>query len=179
MLTPLLRGFQSWPVLGTQWAADTGCYAQAERFNLDVYFDWLAARRQFSGDCIFATAPDKVGDAHTTWELSKDVLPRIRDVGFNPSFIAQDGFNTTAIDWDSFDCLFVGGSTSWKLSLHAVRVCAEAKARGKWLHIGRVNTWRRLIHYAAKVDADSVDGTLVRFGRDIYTPKILRWFGEV
>jgi hypothetical protein len=47
------------------------------------------------------------------------------------------------------------------------QVVAEARQRGIWVHMGRVNSLRRLA-YAASIGCDSIDGTQwVRF-RDTY-----------
>lgn len=44
-----------------------------------------------------------------------------------------------------FDVLFLGGSTAWKLGSAARRLTTEAKARGKQVHMGRVNSLKRLM----------------------------------
>jgi hypothetical protein len=54
--------------------------------------------------------------------------------------------------------IFIGGSTDWKLSQHAVAIIKAAKALGKWAHVGRVNTPARF-EYFEKLGADSIDGT--------------------
>lgn len=59
--------------------------------------------------------------------------------------------------------IFVGGSTEFKLATLA-QWGALAAAKGCWLHIGRVNTMRRL-YLCAAAGADSFDGTSVsRYG---------------
>jgi hypothetical protein len=59
--------------------------------------------------------------------------------------------------------IFVGGSTEFKLA--SLTAWGElAAARGCWLHVGRVNTMRRL-YLCAAAGADSFDGTSVsRYG---------------
>lgn len=69
---------------------------------------------------------------------------------------------------------FIGGSTAWKLGPHARRLVADAKRRGKWVHMGRVNSLKRF-RYAAAIGCDSCDGTYLRFGPDINLPKVLSW----
>jgi len=78
------------------------------------------------------------------------------------------------VDWDSFDALFIGGSTEWKLGPEARAFSSEAKARGKWLHMGRVNTWRRY-EIAESFGCDSVDGTTILFGPSKNLPIVLGW----
>ena len=60
----------------TLWAADNGCFTNPNLLVED-YLTWLANLSQFVETCLFAVAPDVVGDARETWQRSKDVLPRI------------------------------------------------------------------------------------------------------
>jgi hypothetical protein len=80
--------------------------------------------------------------------------------------------------WPWFDVLFLGGSTAWKLGPAARRLTAEAKARGKRVHMGRVNSLRRL-RYADATGCDSADGTFLAFGPDVNLPALLGWLRVV
>lgn len=176
MLTPMMGNNPD--LSRTQWGADTGCFANPSAFSLARYLSWLETRSIYRSTCLFATAPDVVGDAEATWEKSRDVLPLIRSLGYPAALVAQDGIQDIAIDWDAFEVLFVGGTTDWKLSESTYRLVAEAKRRGKWTHQGRVNSQRRLI--ASMVGGyDSADGTYVAFGPDVNTPKLLRWLDSI
>lgn len=155
------------------WAVDNACFSQGERFDLGAYLCWLVTlpRRDH---CLFATAPDVVGDAVATWKRSASVLPVLRRLGFRAALVAQDGLDPAALDWDAFDCLFVGGSTAYKLSEAAYAVVREAKRRGKHTHMGRVNSERRL-RAAAVGGYDSADGTFLKFGPDKNLPRLVGW----
>ena len=158
------------------WAADNSCYAQGNRFKLDDYLEFLAelpARER----CLFATAPDVVGDAEATWVRAAPVLPKIRDLGYPAAYVAQDGINPETLDWDAFDCLFVGGTTEFKLSDLATDLVAEARLRKKWTHMGRVNSWRRF-EKACEVGYGSCDGTLLVFGPECNLPRIQAWLAR-
>lgn len=157
------------------WAADTGCYSASSTFRLLVYLDWLQALPR--GTCLFATAPDVVGDAVTTWGRSMDILPIIRERGFKAALVAQDGIERVDLDWTAFDVLFMGGSTEFKLSEQAYGLVREAKARGKWCHMGRVNSKRRYMA-AAKSGYDSADGTYLKYGPDVLLPKLQGWISD-
>jgi hypothetical protein len=74
--------------------------------------------------------------------------------------------------------LFVGGTTSWKLSEVAYGLVQEAKRRGKFVHMGRCNSRQRLIA-AAVGGYDSADGTYVAFGPDKNLPKLMGWLEEL
>ena len=133
----------------------------------------VAVRRR----CLFATAPDVLGDAQATWARSRPWLPLIRNLGIPAAIVAQNGAEDHAPLWDNahlWDVLFVGGDTTWKLSDDAHDVVREAQFRGKWVHVGRVNSWRRL-SLLADWDVDSVDGTYLRFGPDTNGRQLSRW----
>lgn len=163
---------------GLTWAADTGCYGQPTRHDDDRYLAWLADRQHAVSRCLFATAPDVVQDADATMARALPMLPRIREVGFKAALVAQDGLEDMDVPWDAFDVLFVGGSTSWKLSEAADQIVAEAKWRGKWAHAGRVNSLRRLRRCAVS-GYDSADGTFLAFGPDVNLPRLRGWLDDL
>lgn len=156
-------------VPGALWAADNACFAG--NFDETKWLRWLD--RQPREDCLFAVAPDVVGDAVATWERSSPWLPKLRAMGFRAALVAQDGIESLAVEWDAFDVLFIGGSTEWKLSHHAFEIAREARARGKHVHVGRVNSFSRYRAWAPF--ADSCDGTYLAFGPDTNLPKLLAW----
>lgn len=194
------------PVAGAVWCADNGCFGKGYPGD-EAWLSWLAARADRADSCLFATAPDVVGDAAATLERSLPWLPKIRALGFPAALVAQNGLESLAIPWDSFDALFLGGSpecipcghvfrerrspkrdercpkcgrqlTEWKLGPHASQLAAEAKRRGKWVHMGRVNSLRRL-RYADDIGCDSADGTFLAFGPDANLPRVLRWTRDI
>lgn len=158
MLQP---GMGNLPPVGQPWAADNGRYSRPDTYSDAAYLAWLA-KRPYRDACLFATAPDVVGEAAATLALSAPMFARIRALGYPVALVAQDGLEDEAVPWDDFDALFIGGTTTWKLSEAAHELAAEAKRRGKWLHMGRVNS-RRRVRLAAAMGCDSVDGTFLRF----------------
>lgn len=176
MLTPMMGNRPN--MAATYWAADTGCFNQPEKFHLTEYLDWLEDRQAYTARCLFATAPDVVGDALATLASSHEVLPMIRDRGYRAALVAQDGLENLSVPWDLFDCLFIGGSTEWKLSESAYELAAQADERGKWVHQGRVNSWRRL-KAAAVSGIDSADGTYLAFGPDINLKRLNGWLDSL
>lgn len=169
MLTPVM-GSSATP--GLRWAADTGCFKDPDGFDLARYLTWLGRWTATAGPGLFATAPDVLGDPLETWRRSAPVLPVLRQHGYAAALVSQDGL--TDPDWDAFDCLFTGGTTHWKLSEAAYQLAAEARTRGKWVHMGRVNSAKRYL--AAKAAGyHSADGTFVGFGPDIRLPEVGRW----
>lgn len=158
------------------WGADNGCFAHPERFDADRYAGWLADRPPET--CLFATAPDVVGDAVATLNRSLPFLRRVRELGYPAALVAQDGLERCWIPWSMFDVLFVGGSTEWKLSPAAAAIVAEAKRRGKRAHMGRVNSFKRLA-YAEEIGCDSADGTFLCFAPKANLPRLESWLDRL
>lgn len=181
------------------WAADNGCFSQGDRFNLGEYLEWLRDLSPRAGSCLFATAPDVVGDARATWERGREIFPVIRALGFPAALVAQNGLRLgpqrelhvhlddrtdswTGIEvpWDSFDVLFIGGDDGYKvgpmnLGRASVRTLVwEAKARGKRVHMGRVNSLVRL-RLAQWMECDTADGTFLAFGPRVNLPRLTGW----
>lgn len=157
------------------WAADNGCFCAGERFDEFRFLCWLMGLRRWIPTCLFAVAPDVLGDALATWRRSRDWLGAIRVLGYPAAFVAQDGWEALAVDWSSFDVLFIGGSTEFKLASRPL--CIEARERGKWVHVGRVNSKRRYDHFADV--ADSCDGTFVIYGPRANIPKVTNWVDSI
>lgn len=149
------------PPEGQVWAADNGRFSAPQNYSDEKYLEWLA--RMPAESCLFATAPDVVGNAGATLAMSNPMLRRIREAGYKVALVAQDGLEGMMefILWDDIDCLFIGGTTKWKLGEGARVVAAEAKRRGKWVHMGRVNSLRRM-RYAETIGCDSADGTVLK-----------------
>jgi hypothetical protein len=162
---------------GVEWIADNAVFAGKYPGD-EAYLAWLADRAHLASTCRFVVAPDVVADAAATVALSAPMLPRIRALGFPAALVAQDGLEHLDVPWDAFDCLFIGGTTEWKLGPAAALLTAEAKRRGKWVHMGRVNSRLRL-QYAEHIGCDSADGTYLAFGPDRNLPTLARWLREI
>lgn len=154
------------------WCADNGCFGKG--FDENNWWAWLVKHADKASTCRFATAPDVVGDAEATLERSLPWLPKIRELGYPAAFVAQDGIENTVVPWTEFDVLFIGGSTEFKLGPTARRYANEARERGMWVHMGRVNSLRRL-RYADAIGCHSADGTKITFAPDENLPLILHW----
>jgi hypothetical protein len=106
------------------------------------------------------------------------MLERIRAIGYPVALVAQDGLEHQPVPWDDIDALFLGGTTTWKLSAAAADLTDEAHARGLHVHMGRINSRRRLRH-AAAIGCHSADGTYLAYGPDKNLPKLLSWLNTV
>lgn len=157
---------------GVAWCADNGCFS--DKFDERKWWKFLTDNAHAAADCLFAVAPDVVGDAAATLARSLPWLPKIRALGYPAAFVLQDGATDEFVPWGDFDCLFIGGTDEFKLGPIALQYVAEAKARGKWVHMGRVNSERRF-EYARAIGCDSADGTFLKFGHDANLPRLMTW----
>ncbi|QAY16193.1 DpdA-like tRNA-guanine transglycosylase [Arthrobacter phage Sonali] len=158
---------------GSVWCADNGCFGKGYPGD-EKWLAWLDRRKDQAGSCLFATAPDVVGDAVATLARSAPFLPLIRAMGYPAALVAQDGLEDLVVPWDDFDVLFIGGSTEWKLGPAARELVRQAKARGKHVHMGRVNSGKRY-RYAESIGCDSVDGTFLRFAPTENLQRLRAW----
>jgi hypothetical protein len=140
---------------GVPWAMDNFAFSG---FDPTRFAACLGAWREFAPTCLWVAAPDVVGDAAATWARFAVWERTITEAGYPLALVAQDGLENMPIAWDCFDALFIGGSTEWKLSDTAALIVREAKGRGKWVHMGRVNSIKRL-NYATALGCDSIDGS--------------------
>jgi hypothetical protein len=162
---------------GVAWCADNAAFTG--RYPGDQkYLAWLSARAAHAGRCAFATAPDVPFNAAATLARSLPMLDRIRAAGYPVALVAQDGLRPADIPFELVDAVFLGGSTSWKLGPAAAALAGHARQHHKWVHMGRVNSLRRLRH-AAAIGCDSVDGTLLAYGPDRNLPALLGWLTAV
>lgn len=159
-----------------RWCADNAVFA--DRYPGDEkYLAWLAKRTWAAERCTFAVAPDVVGDARATVARSGPMLARIRAAGFPVALALQDGADLLALPWSEFDVAFIGGTTEWKIGEHMKALAHKAKEQGKWVHMGRVNSARR-VRIASAMGCDSVDGTFLAFGPERRLPEVLAWLAE-
>lgn len=202
------------------YAADNGCGPGKHGVGAgfpgnDAYLHWLMQLDAAEGGdpcdpdtwrCLFAVAPDVVGDASATLARSERFLPLIREyTRFPAAFVAQNGQEHLPVPWEDFSVLFLGGSAEcvpcryvrpvndfvqkhcpfcgrplveWKLGAAARDLTAQASARGKWVHMGRVNSRQRM-RYANEIGCDSADGTYLTKGPDKNLPRLLAWVREI
>lgn len=156
-------------------AADNACFNNPKGYSQERYEKRLHGMPR--NRTLFATAPDVLGDHKATVEQSIPMLRRIRFLGLKSAFVAQDGWEEDDTPWGEFDVLFVGGSTGFKFRGGRDAVAA-AKRRGKWCHMGRVNSLDRL-RAAVGIGCDSADGTFLKFGPDVNWPKLKRWLDTI
>lgn len=152
------------------WAADNGAFCG---FDADGFLGML---ERLSPMAKWVAAPDVVGDWRATTRCFEEWEPKIRELGFSVAYVLQDGCQE--VPWARIECLFVGGTTEYKLSAESAAWIAQAKERDKLVHVGRVNSVKRM-RWCFDRGVDSIDGTQVSMFPGIWlfwTLEILRWF---
>lgn len=143
----------------------------------------LDALEPFAESVRFVTVPDVVCDAAGTIELWREWAPKVALRGLKPALVLQNGmtpapngvrYGDEVIDWSEVGAVFVGGDDAYKDGVDVALIVFEAKRRGRHVHVGRVNTVRRLRH-AQALGADTVDGSGWARFRDAMLPRYCRW----
>jgi hypothetical protein len=156
LLTPLTRFNLQYP--DEPFAVDNGAYA---KFKADAFRSLLEREQERKKQCLFVAVPDVVGNARRTLEVFEHWQHSL--YGWPLALVVQDGAENFPVPWSEIKAIFIGGSTSWKLSGHVKDIIKAAQACEKWVHAGRVNTPARY-EYFESLGVDSIDGTgLSRF----------------
>lgn len=190
------------------WGADNGRFAESKQgraFDPDRWLSWLW-KLPTAGN-VFAALPDVldwywhdadgelhkaapgqavpkgvkafcVGDLERTIAQSAPYVDTVRNLGFPVAIVAQDGLEDLGQLPFEVDAVFVGGSDQYKLGGAAAGLIASARAAGKWTHVGRVNSYKRLA-YAQTVGAHSADGTFVGFAPTENYGRLTGWLDQL
>lgn len=154
--------------------ADNGCFSR--RWNERRWLAWLL---DLPRALRFAVVPDVFDPTgapchDATVERWRRYGPLVERHGFTPAFVCQIGSTPETIPGDA-PALFLGGTTSWKLGPVAAAIAARHGDR--WIHMGRVNSLRRM-RAARSMGCHSVDGTFLTFGPDRNLPELLSWVDD-
>lgn len=150
--------------LGVPYAIDNGAwgaFVHKKPWN-ESEFMWIVDALGHAAD--FVVIPDVVANKDETLKIAEHWIKKLDGL---PLYLAlQDGMTWT--DADAFTSsvagFFLGGSTDWKLK-SMIEWGSFCHTRGKRLHVGRVNTVRR-IRLCYDSGADSFDGSSVtRFAK--------------
>ena len=158
------------------WAADNAAFSKPDdaKFSRLCVESWALDRYH---PPLWVAVPDAVGDHAATLRLFGWWCDEWRQeygcIPFPLAFVLQDGCRPAEVPWDEIEAVFVGGSTRFKLRESEALVRA-AKDCGKQVHVGRVNTLRRL-RFAYDLGADTVDGTAFSMFPDTYIERGLKF----
>jgi hypothetical protein len=150
------------PILrtGLKFGCDNGawsCYQQNTKFNERGFVRLID---KVGGAADFVIIPDIVAAGKESLDFSRSWMPRLRNLRLLLLPI-QDGMSPKEVgaflrEYPNVG-LFLGGSTEWKLC-EMFGWGMVAHSFGRYYHIGRVNTARR-IQLAEEAGAHSFDGT--------------------
>lgn len=199
LITPDTKGYLRHIDNYATFAVDNGVFGgKFEEHSFRRLIGAVAAIPGAGQSCLFVVAPDvfdratMTGDALATLERSAPWFKEIRALGLPAALVAQDGLedHPDKIPWDEFDVLFIGGGDAFKEGYRNEpplfsagqrakwqAMMATARAKGKRIHVGRVNGVSRL-EFAHAIGADSVDGTFLAFGPQKNLPKPLGWLNR-
>lgn len=190
---------------GAVWCADNGCFGKGYPGDAG-WLAWLERKSSAQDLCVFATAPDVVGDSSLSLPRSLPWLPEIRRRGYLAALVAQNGLVPADVPWPEFDVLFLGGSpecipcgyirpmtaprlprghrprcpfcaamlSEWKLSAAARVLVTSALEHDKRVHMGRVNSGKR-IREAVAMGCHTADGTFLTFSPTRNLARMRRW----
>lgn len=148
------------PRPGLKHSIDNGAWAA---FKQNRPFDgcsFMNLVKACGSTADFVVVPDVVEGGLESLRFSCSWLPHLSKT-LHLLLPVQDGMEIAAVS-GVLDCwpglgIFLGGSTEWKLkTMYAWGIVASAM--GRYYHVGRVNTARR-IRLCAEAGADSFDGT--------------------
>ena len=143
------------PPTDIPWAADNAAYSN---WDEKKFVRMLNKISQEETKPIFVACPDVVGNAIETAKQFRCWQPLIKEYNFPVALVLQDGQESIGVPWHEVDAVFIGGTNDFKLGQYVRYIVGAAKEKGKWVHMGRVNSQKRA-KYAQKIGCDSIDGT--------------------
>lgn len=187
---------------GRPWAADNGCGPKADgtpgQLDPGAFRQMLreikaALRLPGARRPLWVAVPDVVGDAAATAERWREWRHELHSCDLPLAYVIQDGWDDVAPgytprlshggrkwggDTPRPACWFLGGSTAFKEG-RGIEIVAELKRQGRRVHIGRVNSERRLRLFDGlgvdgdgyPVAVDTIDGTQFSRFPDTYIPR--------
>lgn len=153
---------------GQPFALDNGAWGAFQKGRRLDEAAFFRAVERVGASADFIVVPDIVCGGRESLDLSLRSLEKLADVPARKLIAVQNGFVWSDVsDYLGPDVgIFLGGDTHWKLATLPLwgDLCARA---GVYLHVGRVNTVKRL-RLCAMAGADSFDGSGVsRFSSEL------------
>ncbi|WP_104992400.1 hypothetical protein [Deinococcus sp. NW-56] len=147
---------------GRPWASDCGVYSASgqEQYCPHEYATHLDRLDPYADTCLFVVVPDHPGDGPLTFQRFLDHAHHLIGRGFPLAYVLQDGAEHLPFP-DGMGVAFLGGTDPWR-ARQGARMIRRAKEAGFPVHVGRVNSARR-VRALASLGVDTVDGTYVGF----------------
>jgi hypothetical protein len=145
------------------------------KFEPEAFAQHLGRLLPFAETCLFVAMPDFIDDPESTTALFRCYAPGFVERYPLPlALVAQTG--AVPQDLVGADVLFLAGRDEWRMGPGGDDLILAAKEEyGIPVHVGRVNSERRLLHFAAR-GVESVDGTYLSYrGLDLGLEEIGGW----
>lgn len=159
------------PITGLVYAADNSAYSCWDELAFIRMLNRLATNQSKP---VFVTVPDYVGNARITNQLWDRWASEVLDRGLVAGYVLQDGQDHSTVPWSDIGALFIGGSTEFKTDKHVRYLVRKANNKGIWVHMGRVNSLRRL-QTALDMSVDSIDGSGFSRFAELKLPRALQY----
>lgn len=159
---------------GCLFGADNDCYKGFDKTKYEKMIELLPRTDKLK----YVTVEDKVADYEETLKLFDKWYPLLKNEKLPLAFVLQDDIPINEIPFDKIKCLFIGGSTEYKLSKEVANIVNIAKSKNKWVHMGRVNSVKRII-YADCIGCNSIDGTSFSMFPNTYIPNALKLLSKL
>jgi hypothetical protein len=164
LLTPPLTG--SLDVVHPYTCMDNFAYSN---WQPHLFLKLLNKYKAVADSIKWVACPDVVGDWRRTLDRFEGWNYMLESQGYKRAYVLQDGQPIKCIPWDQIVCVFLGGTDDYKMSKLAKKTLWAAKKRGKLVHVGRVNSIKRINLFIDVMD--SFDGlTYSRFNRTHLQP---------
>ena len=150
------------------WGADNDCY---NSFN-QIKYEQMLSRLPRINTMKYLTMPDVLGDSEKTLTFFDEWYSKLKNEKLPITLVLQDGCKVKDVPFDKIKSVFVGGTTEYKLSEDVRNIINIAKQKKKWIHMGRVNSNKR-IKYAQSIGVDSFDGSSFSMFANTLIPKTL------
>lgn len=163
----------------TLWAADNDAFANFCPTRYLKMLDRIASQETRPQ---FVTIPDVVGCSGKTYDLFEKWIHELQSRNIPAAYVLQNGVDDHwfyhmnqgyHFPFEEVDAFFIGGDTAFKFTEWVRDFIGVARGmHGKWIHMGRVNSVKRL-NYARMIGCDSCDGSgMARFRRSVLVPML-------
>lgn len=155
------------------WASDNAAFNQ---FDEKAFIKMLNKIK--GSQTKFVCCPDVVGDGEKTLSLFFEWHQIIKGYDLPVALVLQNGMKKEKIPFDLVDAIFIGGDDEFKLGNEVREIVKEAKKKNIWVHMGRVNSNKR-IEYAFELGCDSIDGSGYSMFPDKRIPNALHFLCDL
>lgn len=167
----LSPGAQRGPFDFMPYALDNGAFGHDDDWSESAWVELLNWAKLSGQRPLWALVPDVVGDKAGTLAKWAQYSPLVRSYGWPLAFAVQDGMIESDVPAEA-KVIFVGGTTGWKW-----RTYRKWCLRFSHVHVGRVNTYRRLWD-CYEAGAKSTDGTGWMRGNQVQYRGLLAYLEE-